>query len=53
MQLHIQKYAEHIQNAEFQNNTGLSVIKKFHKNSRHPYEYFRSKVHPCSGEEKC
>lgn len=30
MQLHIQKYAEHIQNAEHQNNTGLSVFKKFH-----------------------
>lgn len=49
MELHIQKYAEHIQNVVLQNSTGLSVIKKFHKKSRHRYEYFHSKVHPCSG----
>lgn len=52
MQLCIQKYAEYIQNAELQNNTGLTVIKKCHKNSRHPYEYFYSKVHPCTREKK-
>lgn len=30
LQLHIQKYAKHIQYAELKNNTGLSAFKKFH-----------------------
>lgn len=44
MQLHVEKYVGHIQNRELHNKSGWSIIKTFLKNSKHPHNYFHSKV---------